>query len=66
MNFNFKLFAELMKANRYTNPVLAKEIGVSHVLISDWKNGKSIPSLTNIEKIMKIFKIERIDDILIY
>jgi transcriptional regulator with XRE-family HTH domain len=41
-----------------TNESLAKEIGTSHVMISNWRNGKAEPSLDYLNKLIAFFKLE--------
>ncbi len=60
--FNEKLI-ELRKQNNQTQDSLAKQLYVSRSLIAKWEQGRSYPTLENLEKISKLYNLE-IDDLI--
>lgn len=58
MEFNFTKLKGLMAEHGYTNESLSKKIGISHVYISEFKNGKRQPSIELINKMVKVFKLK--------
>lgn len=48
---------KLMEDNQMTKYRLAKEIGISNGIVSDWANGKSTSYTKYIDKIAKIFNV---------
>lgn len=55
---------ELRKKNGYTTTSLAKEMGISHTLVSKWEN-KQVPTVEHILHLARIFKVP-INEFLIY
>lgn len=54
--FSIKL-KQLRTEKRLTQPELAKVIGYSNSIISDWENGKKIPTATAIITLAKFFNV---------
>ena len=60
--FNEKLI-ELRKQNNHTQESLAKQLYVSRSLIAKWEQGRSYPTLEDLEKILKLYDLE-FDDLM--
>lgn len=54
---SFLKLDELVKARKMTMYALAKELGFSKVLFSDWKSGRSMPKADKLVKIANYFGV---------
>lgn len=50
-------FRELLKEADCTGSRLARAIGVSRTIVSDWADGKSVPSVARAAKIAKVLGV---------
>lgn len=53
----YEIFDELLKKHNITPYRVHKETGVPQSTLSDWKNGKSIPKIDNMQKIAEYFNV---------
>ena len=53
----YQNFARLLREHRVTPYRVHKETGVAQSTLSDWKNGKSVPSVENLKKIADYFGV---------
>ncbi len=60
---NYKKLEDILKQKGITPYRLAKEIGISNVVFSEWKRGKSQPKLDKLIKITEYLGIT-IDDLI--
>lgn len=51
------ILKELRKTKRLTQPELCEAIGYSHSIISEWENGKKIPTATAIITLANFFNV---------
>lgn len=54
---SFLKLEELVNARKITIYALAKELGLSSTLFSDWKSGKSMPKADKLVKIANYFGV---------
>ena len=54
---SFLKLEELVNARKITIYALAKELGFSSTLFSDWKSGKSMPKTDKLLKIAQFFGV---------
>ena len=55
--FNKNRLVELMEKNKTSGTELAKVMGVKPPTISNWRKGKKIPKIENIEKMAKYYNV---------
>ena len=55
--FSYKKVQELLLKNNVTAYKVAKETGISPVVFSDWKSGKSCPKVDKVKKIADYFGV---------
>lgn len=60
--FNEKLI-ELRKQNSHTQESIAKQLHVSRSLIAKWEQGRSYPTLDDLNNILKLYNLE-FDDLM--
>lgn len=53
----YQNFARLLKQHGVTPYRVHKETGVAQSTLSDWKNGKSVPSVENLKRIAAYFGV---------
>lgn len=53
----YQIFERLLLQNGITAYKVSKETGVTQTMLSNWKNGKSIPNATNLKKIADYFGV---------
>ena len=58
MIFNASKLKGLMAENGFTNEKLSQVLDISHVYISDFRNGKRQPSIDIVNKMIEVFKLE--------
>lgn len=54
---SFKRVEELINSRKTTAYAVAKELGFSQVVFSDWKSGKSMPKTDKLVKIANFFNV---------
>ena len=57
MQFNYKKFRGLLAENDITIMDFSKKIHSCHVTVADWRNGKSEPSIDQINRMAKILQV---------
>ena len=55
-NFAFR-FVEAMEAKSMTQGEIAKKLGTSKSLVSNWANNKTVPALKNCKKLSKLLSV---------
>lgn len=53
----FEKLEKLLKERGITSYRLAKDLGISPMVFSDWKNGKSKPKVDKLKKIADYFSV---------
>lgn len=53
----YQNFARLLREHGVTPYRVHKETGVAQSTLSDWKNGKSVPSVENLKRIARYFGV---------
>ncbi len=53
----YQKFEQLLKARGVTAYRVAKDLGLSPMVFSDWKNGKSQPKVDKLKKIADYFGV---------
>ena len=53
----YKKFKELLEKTNKTSYQVAKETGISQTAFSNWKSGRSMPSLESIKKLADYFGV---------
>ncbi len=56
MTVNDRIFLTLQQQKKKQND-LAEFLGIKHVAVSNWKTGKSVPNIENLEKIAKFLNV---------
>ena len=51
------ILVKLLQQNNISAYKLAKDIGISETLVSNWKNGRQEPKYDNIQKLCKYFHV---------
>ncbi len=57
-NFPLNRILKLIKDNKLTAKEFAKSVGVSQGNVTDWKTGRSKPSIEALRKIAKQYKVQ--------
>lgn len=53
----YKKFAKLLKEKKLTAYRVAKDTGISQVVFTDWKNGKSSPKVDKLKTLADYFGV---------
>lgn len=53
----YEIFEQLLQKFNVTSYKISKETGVTQTTLSNWKNGKSTPSTSNMQKIADYFNV---------
>lgn len=53
----YEIFEQLLQRRGITAYKVAKDTGLTQTLLSNWKNGKSIPNTQNLKKIADYFGV---------
>ncbi len=56
--FNSMKFRGLMAEHGQTNKSLSEALGISHIYVSEYKNGKRQPTIEILNKMIKIFRLK--------
>ena len=56
--FNADLFIALRRRHGYTQRQLADKLGMTHITISKWENGRQIPETENVAKVAELLKVD--------
>ncbi len=58
MIFDFEEFRGLMAKYGYTNESLSQALEISHIYVSEYRNGKRQPNINIVNKMIQLFHLE--------
>lgn len=53
----YEIFEQLLQKRGITAYRVSKDTGITQTLLSNWKNGKSVPNMHNLKKIADYFNV---------